>query len=386
MRAAQQAAKGAQGYFGGVWRDATPEQVSAAEAAGKPSVVRLRMPADRKLVVEDAIRGTIEWEPGLADDPVLIKADGMPTYHFAAMVDDHLMGTTHIIRGEEWIASAPKHVWLFEALGWTPPVFVHVPVIKGKDGAKLSKRHGDTRCLDFRSTGYLPEALGNFIALIGWAPGGDRELMNPDELAQAFDLAGLQPSPGVFDTEKLQWMNGQYVRALSPAALFERTRAFLAEPDTLSYWRAEERVASGTAEHLERLAEAIVADPDYVLEALTLVQDRVVTLADLGEATAFFLSEQPEMDPKAVEKWLGQDHVGALFTDTASFLTGRADVSVEECETFLRGWAESHGIDKLGPIVHPMRVALTGKTTGPGLFELMSALGPSRMLARLARR
>ena len=188
MREAQAASKAAQGYFGGVWRDASPEEVQAALDAGKPYVIRLRMPTDRKLVVHDAIRGAIEWEPGLADDPVLIKADGMPTYHFAAMVDDHAMGTTHIIRGEEWSASAPNHVWLFEARGWEPPVFVHVPVIKGKDGAKLSKRHGDTRCLDFRSAGYLPEALANFIALIGWSPGGDRELMSPAELAEAFDI------------------------------------------------------------------------------------------------------------------------------------------------------------------------------------------------------
>lgn len=384
MREVQQAAKESIGYYGGEWRDASLEAVLAAEAAGLPGVVRLKMPRDKVLSCEDAIRGHIEWPPGLADDPVLIKADGMPTYHFAAMVDDHLMGTTHIIRGEEWIASAPKHVWLFEALGWTPPVFVHVPVIKGKDGAKLSKRHGDTRCLDFRSAGYLPEALSNFIALIGWSPGGDREVLEPDELAQAFDLKGIQPSPGVFDMDKLNWMNGHYLRALAPEALLEKVLAFVEHPETDAYWRAGERAATGTADALVALRGAAEGDPGYVGQILPLLQERVTTLAEFGEATAFFFDDAPEMDAKAVDKWFAEAHVRVLLTDLHAF-AGVGDTSDAACEAFLRGWAESHGIEKLGPVVHPTRVALTGKTVGPGLFELMRVLGSERMQTRLTR-
>lgn len=385
MRERQQAAKEPIGYFGGLWREADREQVSQAEAEGRPYVIRLRMPRDRRLRCEDAIRGTIEWEPGLTDDPVLIKADGMPTYHFAAMVDDHLMETTHIIRGEEWISSAPKHVWLFEAFGWTPPVFVHVPVIKGKDGAKLSKRHGDTRCLDFRSAGYLPEALANFIALIGWSPGGDRELMSPDELVAAFDLSGLQPSPGVFDIEKLQWMNGSTLRQLAPDELARKVQAWIAHPETLAYWESGNRREGTTAKYLAPLRDALVQDPAYALQALLLNQERVVTLSDFGEATAFFFAEHVEVDPKAAEKWLLEPHVVQMFADFAAHMVGREAISKEECERLLRSWAETHGFEKLGPIVHPTRVALTGKTTGPGLFELMGALGPARMRTRLAR-
>src|SRR5262249_45901742 len=154
MREYQQINKLPTGYFGGMWRDASPGQVAEAEAAGKPFVIRQKIPRDTTISIQDAIRGRIEWDSNTVDDPVLIKADGMPTYHFAAMVDDHLMEITHIMRGEEWISSAPKHAALFDAFGWERPIFVHCPVIKGRDGKKLSKRHGATSVLDYRALGY----------------------------------------------------------------------------------------------------------------------------------------------------------------------------------------------------------------------------------------
>lgn len=385
MREFQQINKQPIGYFGGVWRDATSAQVEEAESAGKPGVVRLKMPRGKKLVIQDAIRKRIEFDSDEVDDPVLIKADGMPTYHFAAMVDDHLMETTHIIRGEEWISSAPKHVWLFEAFGWTPPQFVHVPVIKGKDGAKLSKRHGDTRCLDYRASGYLPEALANFIALIGWSPGGDRELMSMDEMAEAFELEGLQPSPGVFDPDKLKWMNGHYIRQMHRTMLFKAVTDYADSSETAEYWSAEPRNQEKAGSALSLLAKAAKEDELLVAEAITLEQERVTTLAEFGEACEFFLVEQPEMDSKAVEKWFGQAHVEPLLKALKEFLIGKDNVSVEDCEVFLRGQMEALGQEKLGPIVHPTRVALTGKTVGPGLFELMSVLGPARMISRIDR-
>ncbi len=385
MREFQQINKQPIGYYGGLWRDATPAQAEEAKAADKPGVIRLRMPRGKKLVVQDAIRKRIEFESDEVDDPVLIKADGMPTYHFAAMVDDHLMETTHIIRGEEWISSAPKHVWLFEAFGWTPPQFVHVPVIKGKDGAKLSKRHGDTRCLDYRASGYLPEALANFIALIGWSPGGDRELMTMDEMAEAFDLDGLQPSPGVFDPDKLKWMNGHYIRQMHRTLLFKAVTEYAGSAEAAEYWSAESRAEDKAGKTLPLLAKAAQEDELLVAEAIALEQERVTTLAEFGEACEFFLVDQPEMDPKSVEKWFGQPHVPALFNAIKEFLSGKDKVSVEECEACLRGQMEVLGQEKLGPIVHPTRVALTGKTVGPGLFELMSVLGPARMIQRLDR-
>jgi glutamyl-tRNA synthetase len=383
MREYQQMNKLPEGYFGGVWRDATPAQVEEAERAGRPGVVRLRVPRGRRIAFQDAIRGRIEFDSETVDDPVLLKADGMPTYHFAAMVDDHLMEITHVIRGEEWIASAPKHIALFEAFGWTPPEFVHVPVIKGTDGKKLSKRHGDTAVLDFRPAGYLPEALANFISLIGWSPGGDRELLSMDELAEAFTLGGLQPSSGVFDREKLDWMNGHYIRELDANRLFEKVTALASSPETTEYWSREEHAASAVGPKLALLSEAAGRDPDYGREAIALLRERVTTLADFGPACEFFFVEEPVMDPKAVEKWLRLEHVPTLFGDIVAALEGRTSIRVEECETLLRGWASEHGFEKLGPIVHPVRVALTGSTVGPGLFELMALLGPSRMCRRL---
>lgn len=382
MREYQKINKQPIGYYGGTWRDAQASAVEAARKAGKPGVIRLAIPRNRTLFCKDAIRGRIEWDSNTVDDPVLIKADGMPTYHFAAMVDDHLMEITHVIRGEEWISSAPKHVWLFEALGVSPPEFVHVPVIKGKDGTKLSKRHGDTRCLDFRDAGYLPEALANFIALIGWAPGGDREIMNPKELVEAFDLSGLQPAPGVFDIDKLHWMNGSYIRSFDAPAIAARTIAYASAPETRSYWMSPDRNEK-IYPALELLAKAAAESPEFANQAIALEQERVVTLADFGIATEFFFVDKVNFDNVAVEKWLRGDYVRHLFDYLIQCLQGKESSTVEECEHMIREYAKVNHIEKLGQVVHPTRVALTGKTVGPGLFELMSVLGPKRMIERL---
>lgn len=384
MREYQQINKQPVGYFGGLWREASLEQVAAAKAEGKPGVIRLRIPRGRKIVVQDAIRGRVEFDADTLDDPVLIKADGMPTYHFAAMVDDHLMNTTHIIRGEEWISSAPKHVFLFEALGLEPPMFVHVPVIKGKDGSKLSKRHGDTRVLDFRSAGYLPAALVNFVALIGWAPGGDRELMSHEELVEAFDLKGLQPSPGIFDIDKLNWMNGHYIREMSVEALLGAMDVYLHHPETQEYWTREADAEKKVWPKLQTLKKAIDDHPELVRQVTPLAQERMLTLADFFDPVDFFFTDELEYEEKGVEKWFaGQPHVAGVLQAIHDRLEGKESISHDECETLVKGIAAEQGIEKLGPVVHPTRVALTGRTVGPSLWDLMSILGPDRMRARL---
>lgn len=397
MRKVQEINKLQTGYFGGAWRDASPEQVASAEAASEPGVVRLKIPRNITIVIDDAIRGRIEWDSNTVDDPVLIKADGMPTYHFAAMVDDHLMGITHIMRGEEWISSAPKHAYLFDAFGWERPIFVHCPIIKGKDGKKLSKRHGATSVLDYRALGFLVDALVNFVALIGWSPGGDLEIMSRQQLIEHFDISGLQPSPGVWDFDKLKWFNGQYIRALSPDALFGTLIEFLDRSDTFPFWEAlandPEAIQLGAEDPvsvlsgLRLLKVAVETDPPYAFEAVKLEQERVVTLADFGPACAFFFQEEPPMDQKAVDKWFTQPHALELFEFVIQELLafGSSPVTPDQCEAIARDFAERHGMEKLGPVVHPLRVALTGKTFGPGLFELMSVLGSSRMIARLNR-
>ncbi len=239
-RAIQEANKESTGYFGGIWRDAAPEQAAVAEAAGKPYVIRQRIPRDTTITIQDAVRGKIEWDSNTIDDTVLIKADGMPTYHFASMVDDHLMEITHIIRGEEWLSSAPKHAALFDSFGWERPVFVHCPLIVGLDGKKLGKRHGATRGLDYAAEGFLPGPLKNFIALIGRSPGDDREELTQDELIDAFVIKGMQPSPGKIDLDKLKWLNGLAIRAMTPSDLLDTVVDYLQTPYTLDYFNQKE--------------------------------------------------------------------------------------------------------------------------------------------------
>lgn len=391
MREFQQINKQPVGYFGGDWRDASEARVEAAIAEGKPFVVRLKVRRNRTIVIEDQIRGRIEWDSNTVDDPVLIKADGMPTYHFAAMVDDHLMGITHIMRGEEWISSAPKHAELFDLFGWERPVFVHCPVIVGADGKKLSKRHGATRVLDYASMGYLPGALRNFIALIGWSPGDDREILSDAELIEAFSLNGLQPSPGRFDLEKLKWLNGHAIRSLTPDDLLDAILSFVGESFTERYWTSapaeddpdttEQRQAIWSS--LKLLAETAVKDRSYVVKAVELEQPRVQTLAEFGEACAFFFKDLPVMDPKAVTKWLTVDHATEMFDFVAT--QAASCKTVDDYRALLESFQQKKGFEKLGPVVHPIRVALTGRTFGPGLFELMELLGPTRIGQRLER-
>jgi glutamyl-tRNA synthetase len=391
MREFQQNNKQATGYFGGAWRDATPEAVAEAEAKGLPFVVRQRIPRGQKVVMEDAIRGRIEVQSDLLPDPVLIKADGMPTYHFAAIVDDHLMGITHVFRGEEWLPSFPIHWLLLEAFGWEKPTFIHCPVIVGADGKKLSKRHGATRVLDYAAQGYLPDALKNFIALIGWSPGNDQEVFAEDELAQAFGIEGLQPSPGRFDLEKLKWLNGYRIRAMSAEELYDALMAYVADPYTREYWTAyvEESPMPNRppvigAEILRKLDLIPAADREYAIAAIREEQQRVQILSEFGDALEFFLVAEPPMDSKATAKWLEVPHVHDLL----SFVLGKLEEtpnSHEGYESLLKGWASENGFEKLGPVVHPVRVTLTGKTQGPGLYELMTVLGKDRMRARLEK-
>jgi glutamyl-tRNA synthetase len=386
MREFQTLNKQPTGYFGGIWRDAEPAVVQEKLSAGVPSVIRQKIPRGTTIEIHDVIRGRIEWDSDTVDDPVLIKGDGMPTYHFAAMVDDHLMGITHIMRGEEWISSAPKHAALFDAFGWERPVFVHCPVIKGKDGKKLSKRHGDTRVLDFRSAGYIPEALCNFIALIGWSPGGDLELMDSESLIQHFTLDGLQPSPGVFDIDKLNWMNGNYMRGLSLDELFESVRAFIKHPETKEYWTREGNVETGKWAALELLGNAMESDPDYARAVLPLEQERVDTFADFGLVCDFFFLDEVIFDEKSVEKAiLKNEHAKELYQFLNDRLASVASITSEECEILVKEYAALRGIEKMGTLIQPIRCALTGKLSGPGLFDLMSVLGPTRMKARFAR-
>ena len=394
MREFQQINKQQIGYFGGDWRDADQSKVDAAIAEGKPYVIRMRVPRDRKIVVQDVIRGRIEFDSNILPDPVLIKADGMPTYHFAAMVDDHLMEITHILRGEEWIPTSPIHALLFEMFGWEAPMSVHCPVIVGADGKKLSKRHGATRVLDYMSQGYLKSALKNFIALIGWSPGNDEEVMSEEELIRLFSLEGLQPSPGRFDMEKLRWLNGVRIRSMSTEEVLGEIEGLYNEPYTKQFWDSfvdEDSVPNQPKKdgqkiwsQFERLVLFARENREYALKCIKEEQERVTNLIEFGEACEFFIVEEPPMDQKAVDKWFSQEHVRPLLEHIKA-TCGSSQLTVDEYREKLVSFQEAQGFEKLGPIVHPTRVALTGKTAGPGLFELMAVLGPEKISKRIDR-
>jgi glutamyl-tRNA synthetase len=391
MREFQQLNKLPIGYFGGKWRDATAADVAAAEAEGRPFVIRQRIPRGTKIVIDDLIRGRIEWDSDTVDDPVLIKADGMPTYHFASMVDDHLMGITHIMRGEEWVSSAPKHAALFDAFGWPRIAFVHCPVIVGTDGKKLSKRHGATRVLDYAAQGFLPVALKNFIALIGWNPGDETEVMDEASLIEKFSLDGLQPSPGRFDYDKLRWLNGQHLRRMTAAEVLAALRTYIQTPYHRTYWQnldsddaaTMKRTGPETLARLDQILTAAERDEAYVLAAIALEIERVGTFADFGDALEFFLVDDFPIDPKAAEKSLRAAHVPALFD--AIRAGASPELTAENYHDLVHAWAADHGFEKIGPVVSPLRVALSGRTSGPGLFDMMVVLGPDRIRTRLTR-
>ena len=225
--------------YDGHCRDLTEEEVQAKIAAGKPYVIRLRLPENHVIKFNDLVRGETEFNTNDLDDQVLIKTDGFPTYHFAVVVDDHLMEITHVIRGEEWLSSTPKHVYLYEAFGWEPTTFVHLPNILNKEKKKLSKRHGDVAVEDFKKKGYLPEGLVNYVALVGWSPEDNQEIFSMEELENAFSIDRVSKSGGVFDTEKLNWVNQHYVKDADDSYLTDLAIPFLVEAGFITEEEAE---------------------------------------------------------------------------------------------------------------------------------------------------
>ena len=367
MRKRQRAAGRPQGYEG-VCRDLGAARGAERAANGEPHVIRFRMPREGVTTFRDLIRGAIRYENRLLDDFVLLKSDGFPTYHLAHAVDDHAMAITHVTRGDEWIPSTPRHVLLFEALGHEPPVYVHTPIILGPDGGKLSKRHGAQSVLDYADEGYLPEALLNFLAITGWGIDDRTEILSREELAAAFDLADLNPAPAAFNREKLEWMNGVYMRQLPEADL-----------------------AARFAERLDRELPPAVARPldAGLVEAFTpLIRERVKLLSEVAGMTDFFFAEDvPVAEPG---EFLGRSFrreperaAPALAAAAAALEALRDDWRTESLEAALRALAGELEV-RAGDLFMLCRVAVTGKRVTPPLFETMEIVGPAPSLARLA--
>ncbi|HZT40828.1 MAG TPA: glutamate--tRNA ligase [Chthonomonadaceae bacterium] len=371
MRQEQQANKQLTGYDR---HCRNPEQREAMRAARAlelghepPSVVRLAVPEEGTTIVHDLIKGDIVYDNRTQDDQVLLKSDGFPTYFLAATVDDHLMGITHIIRGDDWLSSAPKMVLIYEALGWTPPLFAHPPLIFGPDKKKLGKRHGSTQFVEFVDQGYLPEALFNFLVLLGWSAGEEnQEIFSIPEMIARFSLDGISEHPAIFDYEKLKWMNGHYIRTSPPGRIVGLCLPYLIKAGLIS--------DPPTLEQLE-----------YVRRILPLEQDRMKTLSEITELAGFFFEDldYPQgYDEKAVKKWLGAAHLRPMLEREIAAYAALPEWTAEELERVAQEIAADLGV-KFAEVVHPTRVVTTGRTVGPGLFETLEVLGRERTIARM---
>jgi glutamyl-tRNA synthetase len=337
-------------------------EVGKRLAAGTPHVVRLKVPDGRAVAFHDLIRGDISYDSAQLDDLVLLKSDGFPTYHLANVVDDHLMGVSHVLRGDEWIASTPKHILIYEAFGWSPPLYAHMPVILAADGGKLSKRRGAASVLDYQRAGYLPEALRNFLALLGWAPGGDREIMSLDEMIAAFSLERVQAKAAVFDETKLEWMNGVYLQGKSVDALL---------PDVKALWAKM------------GLPEAALRDEDHLRHVVALFRERSRRIGEIAENSRYFFRDPDGYDPQAAKKYFKADAL-PLLDALLSRLRALEPFRRDALEGLYRGLAGELGV-AAGKLIHPTRLAVSGVGFGPGLFEMLEALGRETVLRRLAK-
>jgi nondiscriminating glutamyl-tRNA synthetase len=374
---AQQESAGARTMYDGRCRALSAEESAGKAEEGTAHVVRLAVPRTGQTVFVDAIRGEVSFANELIDDQVLMKSDGFPTYHLANVVDDHLMGITHVIRGEEWLPSTPKHLLLYKAFGWDAPTFAHMPLLLNADRSKLSKRQGDVAAEDYKNKGYLPEALVNFVALLGWNPSGDREVYSKDELIAAFDLGKVNKGGAVFNIEKLDWMNREYLKSLDIGLIVTRAVPFFIEKDVL---RQE-------GDTLVSVASGDVISQDFLFRAVSLERGRVNTLAELPAATAYFFSRGAPLEEGVTIHWKkstpeeAKERLTALialyegldagaFNDLAALEKATFDLIAE------RGW-------KNGDTLWPLRVALTGRSGSPTPFEVAWALGKELSLARM---
>ncbi|MFA4029735.1 MAG: hypothetical protein GDYSWBUE_001029 [Candidatus Fervidibacterota bacterium] len=334
---------------------------------GRKYVLRFAMPTDGETKFYDLVRGEISVRNEELDDFVILKSDGTPTYNFACVVDDHEMRITHVIRGEDHIPNTPRQIWLYAALGYEPPQFAHLPLLLGQDRSKLSKRHGATSLLEYRDMGILPEAMFNFLALLGWSPGGSggEEIFSRDELIERFEITQVKPSGAIFNLEKLLWMNAHYIRQCN----LERLTGLC-----IPYLRGSNLISSEESEAELQLAR----------KAIGLVRDRMKLLSEAPSLCDYFFKDPIEYEPDGVRKWLSQDDVSELLEELAQRLEMLEQFDAAAVETTLRKLAQERGISA-ARLIHPTRLAVTGRTVGPGLFELMEVVGKDACVRRLRK-
>jgi glutamyl-tRNA synthetase len=344
-------------------RELAEVQVEAEKAKGIVPVIRFKSPLEDKTAVVDLIRGEVVFDNSTLDDFVLLKSDGFPTYHLANIVDDHFMNISHVLRAEEWLSSTPRHVLLYRALGWQPPQFAHLPMILGPDKSKLSKRHGATAINEYQEQGYLPEAMINFLALLGWSLDDKTEIMTVEEIVKNFSIERVSKTAAVFNIVKLEWMNGMYIRALSRDEFVVRCLPFIDK-------------------YLPQEVPRPV-DINYLGRIVPLIQERAKTLSEVPSLVDFFFTSTVEYDRELLWGKLDSKQASNILGKSIAVLEKTLAWDAEQLEAAIRPLTEELGL-KAGPFFGVLRVAITGRSASPPLFQTMEVLGREICLTRLA--
>lgn len=328
----------------------------------RPFAVRFMMPQEGQTVVNDLIKGVVEFDNSQLEDLIIMRSDGTPTYNFVVVVDDIDMKITHIIRGDDHLNNTPKQIHIYKAFGWEPPQFGHLPMILGADKTRLSKRHGATSVMAYKDMGYMPDALVNYLVRLGWSY-GDQEVFTREELIRYFSLENIGKSAAVFNPEKLLWLNSQYIIKEDSKNLAEMVIPFLIKEGIIS--------------------ERQQIDIDWLSKAVNSLKERSRTLVELANSLRYYILEYVEIDPKAKEKFLKPDNIKHL-SELKELLSSLSDFTAAEIEKIFHAFAEKHGL-KLGSIAQPVRVAITGGTASPGLFEVLEIVGKEKVIKRLSK-
>lgn len=351
--------------YPGICRHLSPAEAARREAEGRAPVIRIIVPEEGQTVVNDLIRGQVVFDNSSLDDFIIMKSNGMPAYNFACVVDDHYMAITHVIRAEEHLSNTPRQLWIYRACGFPEPAFAHVPMILAPDRSKLSKRHGATSVEEFREEGYLPEALVNYLCLLGWTPGDNREIMPLKDILAEFSLDRVARTAAIYDVKKLTWMNGHYLREAELDRIVDLSLPFL---------RARGYVAECVSDEQMR----------YVRRVVEAVRDRVKTLAEVADASSYFFTSDFEYEEKGVKKHFLRQGVATLLRAAVSTLSQLDTFDKETIERAYRSLADDLGV-AAGELIHPTRLAVSGRTMGPGLFDILEILGREETLKRMER-
>jgi glutamyl-tRNA synthetase len=361
VRKEKEARKEMHGGYDRHCRDLSDEEVKKMMDEGKPYVIRLKAPLEGTVSFMDAVRGEIETPVNMVDDTVLLKTDGFPTYHLASVVDDHFMEISHVMRGDEWIASTPRHVLLYKAFGWEAPIFAHLPVILSPDGGKLSKRKGAASVMDYKKEGFLPEALLNFLSLLGWNPGDDREVMTKEEIVEAFAMKKVSSKPSVFDTQKLEWMNGQYMENYDAEQLLTEVKPL---------WEDKELPLGSFSD-------------EYMKEVISALQTRCKKVTEFKDAADYFFVDPAEFNEKQAKKQFKAAVKPALEKLIAT-LPSITDWSRDNVEAQFKAVAAELEMSP-GKINPAVRLAVTGVGGGPDLFDMLKLMGKECVVRRIEK-